>query len=280
MLAGSKKTFTLVVGSGTKAKSQENNGDARMDPGGDGGGVTLVQVLRIPTMASGINLEPQGQGLAVTRHLAMTFTGCTQQDANVVRRFGLDCEDQLRLSTFPVIRAFAPAVLTYVIYFRIFYIDMFTPFCMIPISKDCRGKVDSAGEDSEGPSKPMRASRTLRRLLYAQVSQHDGAAGRDSFVASAVAGRELHATRMSHEQADSRSQLPLAWGVTLLPPGPAAAAAAAGPSGEEPSLRDLSGSLGVTRPIALPQRFVAPVVDARLGSNPYGSLYGSLRGSQ
>jgi hypothetical protein len=83
MLGGSKKTFTLVVGSGEKAKSQQNGGDARMDPGGDGGGVTLVQVLRIPTMASGINLEPQGQGLAVTRHLAMTFTGCTQQDANV-----------------------------------------------------------------------------------------------------------------------------------------------------------------------------------------------------
>jgi hypothetical protein len=274
---GAKKTFTLVVGTGNKPKSQQNGGDAKMDTGVSDGGVTLVQVLRVPTMAAGINLEPQAQGLAVTRHLAMTFMGCTQQEANVVRRFGLDCEDQLRLSTFPVIRAFKPAITANIVYFRLFFIDLFEPICLIPVSKDCKGNIGGAGEDSEGPSEPTRASRTLRRLLYAQVTQHDGAEGRDSFVASAVAGRDLHARRMSHVQTEARAQLPLAWGVTLLPPGPAAAAAAAGPGGggEEPSLRDLSGSLGVTRPIAQPKRFVAPP-DDRFAGNPYGRLYGAL----
>lgn len=132
------------------------------------------------------------------------------------------------------------------------------------MSSDCRATLDGAGEDAEGPSKPTRPSRTL---TYTRVSQNDGNAHRDSFVESALAGREMHAEHMSHEQRSARSALPLSFGVTLLPSSPS--------SSEEPVLRDLSGSLGVSRPVEFPKRFAAPV-DERFGANPYGRLYGSL----
>lgn len=125
---GKKVVFSLKVGTGTKAKSQQNGGDARMDPGTGDPAITLVQVLRIPSAAQAIYWEPQPQGVVTSqRHLALTFSGCSNNDQPQIRQFGLDCEDNLRLMTFPVLRAFKPAVTANIVYLRIFYIDMFKP---------------------------------------------------------------------------------------------------------------------------------------------------------
>jgi hypothetical protein len=239
--------------------------------------VTLVQSLRVPSAASGLSYEPQAvNGLTVIRHLSLVFSGCSEGDRPNVALFGLDCEDQVRIMTFPVLRAFAPAIVTNDLHFRVLYIDLFKPRCLIPIGPSCAGsKPSAAGKDAGKPPVPPGKPAKWRRLLYREAASHDGSASRDSLLASVAGGRQMYALEQSTAQREAREVLPLAWGVTMLP------------QHDGPEMRfrgrlvDLSGGTAAARRLAEGGEGVAapPAFRARPHPSlpgPYASLYGNL----
>ena len=259
--------FTLEVGTGAKAKSAKNGGVAMKDAAPDvGATITLVNTLRIPSAARGISYEPQvSNGNTVVRHLGIVFSGCSQPDHNKVSLYGLDCEDQLRISTFPVLRAFGPNISSNQVYARVLNVDVFKPRCIIPLASMCPSLGARKGKNSK-KGNPPRKSRTL---LYTDVSSHDGSAHRDSYVRSFIARREVHAVEQSPSQREARAALPLPFGRTVLP-----AFVSQGGRRLYAHLDDLgSGRIRELQQAALPSARVMP--DSRFEST-YGRLYGSL----
>ena len=113
-------TFTLNPGNGIKAPSAQNAGTGIAAPIEADPPVTLVSALRVPSAATGINWEYQPRnGWTVTQHLAIVHAGCAHSDHQTITQYTLDCEDQLRIMTLPVLRAFAPNITTNEVYLKV-----------------------------------------------------------------------------------------------------------------------------------------------------------------
>lgn len=142
------------------------------------------------------------------------FSGCSQPDHRTVSQFGLDCEDQLRIMSFPVIRAYAPHVPSNEVSVKILNVDLFTPQCALPFrcTKGKKLRDAPAGKDAKAVNSP-RSSRTL---LYTSLASHDGNEHRDSLVRSLIEGRELRAVEQSSRQREARTFFPLPFGRTVL----------------------------------------------------------------
>ena len=219
-LPGQPLTFKLDIGDGRKAKSGANAGatkEMKDSRPADGAAITLLTALRVPSAATGLSIERnQADGVSATQtaRMGIVFSGCSQPDHRTVSQFGLDCEDQLRIMSFPVIRAYAPHVPSNEVSVKILNVDLFTPQCALPFrcTKGKKLRDAPAGKDAKAVTSP-RSSRTL---LYTSLASHDGNEHRDSLVRSLIEGRELRAVEQSSRQREARTFFPLPFGRTVL----------------------------------------------------------------
>ena len=218
----SLKRFALDVGTGKKAKSAQNAGSKEMKDSSPSAGatVTLLTAVRVPSAAQSISYEPQVQnGNTVSQKLAIVFSGCSQTDHRTISQYGLDCEDQLRIMSLPVLRAFAPKITENIISVKAMGNDLFAPRCILPIQ--CKlGGSDVQGKKGKD-SKPVE-SRPSRTLTYVALSSNDADASRDSFVRSAIASQAVTATEESITQRQMRALaaaagIPTSFGFTAIP---------------------------------------------------------------
>lgn len=103
------QTYSLEVGRGIRMDSVANAGLDTYDRG-PAPVSTLLRSIEVSSMAQGISYEPQANVFTDSRKLLIVFSGCSQPDQWTVKSFQLNCDDQLRLMNFPVLRTYTPKV--------------------------------------------------------------------------------------------------------------------------------------------------------------------------